>query len=85
MTVADGIDLAALRWMWASTLDGTARRIRQDARVSVAEIAFRVGVSTVTVTRWENGQRMPYGPRARRYAAALLELQSPLLERKPGK
>jgi transcriptional regulator with XRE-family HTH domain len=80
MTVIAEIDLAALRWMRAATLDGNAKRIRLEALVSVTELAERVGVSAVSVTRWENGQRMPRGQTARRYAATLLELQGPVLE-----
>ena len=76
MTVTSEIDLAALRWIRTATRDGSARTIREEARITIPELAERIGVSAAAVSRWERGNRVPSGAAARRYAAALLELQT---------
>ncbi|WP_083442309.1 helix-turn-helix domain-containing protein [Nitriliruptor alkaliphilus] len=50
---------------------GDGARIRQAARLSVAEVAAAVGVDRVTVARWETGERRPTGEPALRYAALI--------------
>jgi DNA-binding transcriptional regulator YiaG len=71
----DEIDLAALQWVRAATKTGRARAIREAARISQPELAERVGVSHAAISRWEAGDRVQRGLPARRYAAALLELE----------
>lgn len=52
----------------------TMRRLRRDAGLSLREAGRLLGVSAVTVTRWEKGQRTMTVPRfvraVRRYAKA---------------
>lgn len=70
------LDLAALSWMRRMLDDGGARKIRVEARISLIELASYVGVDAATIIRWENGDRVPRSQSARRYAAALRELQA---------
>lgn len=39
-----------------------AREIRRAARVSQGRIAQELGVTSITVSRWEAGTRVPRGP-----------------------
>jgi transcriptional regulator with XRE-family HTH domain len=65
-------DLVRLRRLTAS---GAARKVRLASGLSLNEIANAVGVSPVTVLRWERAQRRPKnGPAALRYGALLDEL-----------
>lgn len=57
---------------------GKARRIREEANVSLSEIATEVGVTPTTVWRWETNLRRPAGAMAHRYAAVLRGLQQVL-------
>lgn len=43
------------------------RRIRADARVSLADVAAELDVSAVTIHRWENGAAEPRRDRAIAY------------------
>lgn len=54
--------------------DGAARQIREQARLSLHDVAAAVGVADSTVCRWETGKRLPRGELALRYAAALAEV-----------
>lgn len=59
---------------------GAARPIRQNAGLSLGEIAKSIGVSPGTVLRWENRERVPHGAPAVAYGrllATLLEQQRP--------
>jgi len=53
---------------------GAARAIRQDAGLSLGEMAQDVGVHRSTLFRWEAGLRRPRGPAAERYLALLEDL-----------
>lgn len=64
----DAVKLAEVR---ALATSGAARRIRQRANLSLAEVAAACGVDQSTVHRWECGKRSPRGPAALRYAALL--------------
>jgi DNA-binding transcriptional regulator YiaG len=55
--------------------DGSARRIRQSADVSLQEVARDVGVSPNAVWQWEMGKRSPHGEAAIAYASVLEGLQ----------
>ena len=56
--------------------DGRARRLRQEARLTQAEVAEVCGVKPETVTRWEAGDRTPSGEPARRFAVLLADLEA---------
>lgn len=57
----------------AAARSGRARRLREEAGISQAEVAAAVGVTRACVSRWEAGARKPTGSAAQRYAR-LLEL-----------
>lgn len=64
--------LAAARRHAAS---GSGRRIRQQARLSLQEVADAIGVGLATISRWETGHRQPRGEAAIRWAELLTDLQ----------
>lgn len=65
-------ELATVRRM---ARDGTARRLRRDAGLSIRDIAVDVGATLATISRWETGQRVPRrGLAVERYAALLQDL-----------
>jgi DNA-binding transcriptional regulator YiaG len=53
---------------------GVARAIREDAELSLAEMAAPVQVHRTTILRWERGERRPRGAAAIRYLRVLEEL-----------
>jgi DNA-binding transcriptional regulator YiaG len=53
---------------------GKAKVIREQARVSRAEVARSVEVDPSTIARWEEGRRIPRGAAAIRYGEVLREL-----------
>lgn len=57
---------------WAA--DGTARRLREEALLTQAEVAEQVGVTPAAVAAWETGHRTPRGQPARRYGQLLRQL-----------
>lgn len=57
---------------WAK--DGTARRLRETAMLTQAEVAEIVGVTPAAVAAWEAGHRTPSGTPARRYGELLRRL-----------
>lgn len=56
--------------------DGTAREVREDADLSVTEVAEALQVSPSTVTRWECGSRTPSSALALRYGQVLTALKA---------
>lgn len=54
--------------------DGSGRRIRTTAQVSMRLIADAVNVSEGTICRWEKGERRPSGDAAVRWTRLLNEL-----------
>lgn len=58
------------------THSGQARKIRQHANLTRAEVARAVGVDPSTVSRWESGERRPRGTAAIRYAELLRRLSA---------
>ena len=58
--------------------DGRARRLREAARLTQAEVGVVCGTKPETVNRWEAGDRTPAGEPARRYAVLLADLASRL-------
>ncbi|PZS17236.1 MAG: hypothetical protein DLM54_10030 [Acidimicrobiales bacterium] len=65
-------DLAEVRRLAAT---GAARRIREEARLSLAEVADDVGTALVNISRWELGTRRPRGPEALRWLRLLRRLE----------
>lgn len=51
--------------------NGRARSIREQARLSLAEMADACGIDEGTLSRWERGQRKPRAAVALRYLAVL--------------
>lgn len=64
--------LARVRDQCAS---GEAKRLREDAGLSLSEVASSVGVDTSSVWRWESALRRPRGPAALRYERLLQLLE----------
>ncbi len=64
--------------------NGTARLLRLNAGLSLPEVSREVGASLSTVWRWENGERVPRGAAAVRYARLLEELTERQRPRKRG-
>jgi transcriptional regulator with XRE-family HTH domain len=54
---------------------GDARRIRQASGLSLSEVGAAVGVTPAAVSKWECGQRRPFGRPAIAYARLLRELE----------
>ncbi len=55
--------------------DGSGRRIREKARLSMRLVAQNIGVAEATVSRWENGNRKPRGEAAIRWVRLLDQLE----------
>jgi DNA-binding XRE family transcriptional regulator len=53
---------------------GTGRLIRENAGVSVRQLAASLGINPSAVSRWERGERVPSGRHAERYALLLEQL-----------
>jgi DNA-binding transcriptional regulator YiaG len=71
--VMTATDLVRVRRLAAT---GAARALREEAGLSLSEIAEAAQVHKVTVFRWEHGQRRPRGPAAARYLEVLDELSA---------
>jgi DNA-binding transcriptional regulator YiaG len=71
MAELDPIRLAKVR---ALAKSGEARRIRERALLSCADIAGSCGVDQASVWRWEEGTRRPHGDAAIRYGELLESL-----------
>jgi DNA-binding transcriptional regulator YiaG len=55
-----------------------ARALRQEAKVSQAEVGQELGVDESTVSKWESGDRRPRGLLADRYIKLLARLEDDL-------
>lgn len=55
--------------------NGTAKKTRQHAGLTMAQVAAVIGVGESTVSRWEGGSRKPRGEHALKWAALLNELE----------
>lgn len=75
-TVDAAVDLALAR-AWAAS--GEARRLREAANLSIAEIADSVHSADTTIWRWEKGRSAPHGPAAARYGRLLRRLATEVL------
>jgi DNA-binding transcriptional regulator YiaG len=67
-------DLAAVARIRAELRSGDARRAREAAGVSAAEVARIIRVSRATVGDWESGRKSPTGEHALAYGALLAVL-----------
>jgi len=56
--------------------DGSARRVRSEARLTLSDVARSLGVCASTVLRWESGESLPRSPIAERYGRLLAELDA---------
>lgn len=56
------------------TANGSAKRLRERARLSLQDVGDAVGVSAVTIWRWELDKASPRPALAARYGALLAEL-----------
>jgi DNA-binding transcriptional regulator YiaG len=70
------LELSSLSAVRLAARSGEARRIREKAMVSQAELARHLGVAVATLSRWENGERSPRSDLALRYSEALDTLRS---------
>jgi len=68
-------DLARLAQVRKLIKSGQARRTREAAGISLAEMARAIGVDVSTLHRWETGKRRPRSAAALRYAGALAALE----------
>ncbi len=57
-----------------SALSGAGREIREEAGLSLAEVAHAVGVDKGTLSRWERGLARPRRSQALRYEEVLREV-----------
>ena len=53
---------------------GVAKTIRESTDLSLRDLSAGVGVSQVTILRWENARTRPAGDKAMRYLDILDEL-----------
>jgi transcriptional regulator with XRE-family HTH domain len=65
------IDLSLIRELARS---GAARQIRENALLSLADLAKALGVHPSSVSRWETGRSLPRAGVAGRWGAILREL-----------
>jgi DNA-binding transcriptional regulator YiaG len=81
MKSSDLVILAAAR---AAAADGSARALRQAARLTCAEVARAVGVSPSAISMWERGCRVPRGAGALAYGNLLAVLAAAALRAAGG-
>ena len=70
----DTDDLDMLVLARALTRSGRARTLREDAGLSLADVASGVGASRVTIHRWEHGTHAPRAEAAVKYGRLLAHL-----------
>lgn len=68
-------ELTQLRRVRDQAQSGEARRLREDAGLSLTEVAKAIGVTASAVSQWESGRRRPRGIAALKYAAVLASLE----------
>jgi DNA-binding transcriptional regulator YiaG len=64
----------ALVWLRQLAASGEAKAIREQAGLSIREQAAAIDASPSALFRWENGERIPRGDAAVRYAKFLEQL-----------
>ena len=56
--------------------DGSARRLRLEADLTLSDLGRSLGVTPSTVLRWESGESLPRSEVAERYGALLAQLDA---------
>ncbi|WP_173266521.1 helix-turn-helix domain-containing protein [Streptomyces pacificus] len=74
--MAQAAQLLRLSRIRAAANSGEARRLREAAHLSIAEVARACGVDQSTVWRWERGTRRPRGRQALAYGELIDSLRS---------
>lgn len=69
----DAFILALVR---ASCADGSARRLREAARLSLRDVALACDVNIATASRWERGHCFPQRAAALRFGRFLQALEN---------
>jgi DNA-binding transcriptional regulator YiaG len=64
-----------LAWVRAAISSGEAQRLREEAQLTIGEVARACGVDQSTVWRWESGQRRPRGQPALKLASLIESLR----------
>lgn len=78
MTASDLFLIAEAR---EAARSGRGRRLREALELAQTEVAAAVKVSSPTISRWEDGTRVPSGERAVRWAKLLRAFEKRLAER----
>jgi DNA-binding transcriptional regulator YiaG len=68
-------DLVALLRARRCAADGTGRRLREAAHLSLRDMAHAAGLNYSTLSRWETGVSRPHGAAAIRYGRLLADLE----------
>lgn len=68
-------ELLLLAWVRDACATGEALRVRVDSGLSQGEIAAVVPATVPSISRWENGERVPRGDAALAYARVLKRLR----------
>jgi DNA-binding XRE family transcriptional regulator len=67
------VPLAAIAAVRKMVAEGLVRQIREDAGLTQADIARKVGVGRSAVSQWEKARRIPSGRHSIKYAMAMAE------------
>lgn len=68
-------ELVALLRARRYAADGTGRRLREAAHLSLRDLAGAAGLNYSTLSRWETGVSRPHGDGAIRYGRLLGDLE----------
>ena len=70
------VDVAVVAWMRRAARSGQARALREQAGITGAEMARKLGVSTASFSLWERALRRPTAEHAEAWAQILRDLAS---------
>jgi len=74
-------ELESIAYARRLVASGAARSIREDAQLSLSDVAAALGVDPATVLHWERGTRRPRAENALVYTRLLKRLQDQGLPR----
>lgn len=75
MSVVDGSNPAVLIALVRRMVrDGSARRVRLEADLTLSDVGRSLDVTPSTVLRWESGESLPRSEVAERYGSLLAQL-----------